>query len=104
MGFLIPRLSFLAQTAMEGVKEKRKESDSGGGWRKERGTTPKARGASQAEDEHEQRVHGGRLESARATTGMSIDVRRRNPQRRTVNDTRKQTTRDRRGSSHIGKD
>ena len=75
MGFLIPRLSFLAQTAMEGVKRKESDSgqDSGGGWRKERGTTPKARGASQAEDEHEQRVHGGRLESARATTGMSID-------------------------------
>jgi hypothetical protein len=28
------------------------------------------RGASQAEDENEQRVHGGRLESARAKTSM----------------------------------
>ena len=44
----------------------RKATGSGGGLRKERGTTPKARGASQAEDENERRVHGGRLESARA--------------------------------------
>ena len=36
--------------------------DSGGGWRQERDTTPKARGASQVEEENEQRVHGGRLE------------------------------------------
>jgi hypothetical protein len=36
----------------------------------EKGTTPKARGASQAGDENEQRVHGGRLESARDNTSM----------------------------------
>ena len=34
----------------------RKESGYGGGWRKERGTTPKDQGASQAEDEHERSV------------------------------------------------
>jgi hypothetical protein len=48
----------------------KKEYGYGGGWRKERGTTPKARGASRAGEENEQRVHGGRLESARDDTSM----------------------------------
>ena len=48
----------------------KKESGYGGGWRTERGTTPKARGVSQAGDGNEQRVHGGRLESARDDTSM----------------------------------
>jgi hypothetical protein len=51
-------------------RESKKESGYGGGWRKERGTTPKARGASRAGEENEQRVHGGRLESARDDTSM----------------------------------
>ena len=53
---------------------------------KERGTTPKARGASRAGEEHEQRVHGGRLESARDDTSMKKRQSRFQSEARTVND------------------
>ena len=84
----------------------KKESGYGGGWRTEWATTPKARGASRAGDENEQRVHGGRLESARDNTSMKSQKRQRRLQveARTVNDGMKQTTRDRRGSSPVSKD
>jgi hypothetical protein len=59
----------------EGERKRRwraskKGSGYGGGWRTERGTMPKVRGASRAGEEHEQRVHGGRLERARDNTSM----------------------------------
>ena len=82
----------------------RKESGYGGGWRKERGTTPKDQGASPAEDEHERSVHGGRLESARPTTSMKMRQSRLQCEASTVNDAMKQITRDRRGSSPVSKD
>jgi hypothetical protein len=68
------------------------------------GTTPKARGASRAGEENEQRVHGGRLESARDDTSMKKRQSRFQSEARTVNDDMKQTTRDRRGSSPDSKD
>jgi hypothetical protein len=60
--------------------------DSGGGWRQERDTTPKARGG------NEQRVHGGRLERARVHAGHHEQEERHKEQspavrRGTVNDT-----------------
>ena len=80
-------------------KASKKGSGYGGGWRKEKGTTPKARGASQAGDENEQRVHGGRLESARDNTSMKsvseVPGRGENCERRYETDNR---------SSHIGQD
>ena len=87
-------------------RESKKESGYGGGWRTEWATTPKARGASRAGDENEQRVHGGRPESARDNTSMKSQKRQRRIQveARTVNDGMKQTTRDRRGSSPVCKD
>ena len=80
-------------------RESKKESGYGGGWRKERGTTPKARGASRDGEENEQRVHGGRLESARDDTSMKSAGDGSQVGASTVNDDMKQTTRDRRGSS-----
>ena len=86
------------------TRASRKESGYGGGWRKERGTTPKDQGASPAEDEHERSVHGGRLESARPTTSMKMRQSRLQCEASTVNDAMKQITRDRRGSSPVSKD
>ena len=94
-----------AQTAMEGVKEGIRLW-----WWLEDGEGHNAKGpgsVSQAGDENEQPVHGGRLESARATTSIkshSRFVSDEESAEKTVNNAMKQTARDRRGSGYIGTD